>query len=77
MKCQSCEKQKDKLNVVRSKVVKSLDLKLCSSCKFEGYEPRWTIILGARSQLNLDVVGELVSKRLYLGEEIRLVEVLA
>lgn len=77
MKCQSCEKEKDSLVLVRSKVVTSLDLKLCPACKFEGYEPRWAIVLGARSDLNLDVVKNLVAKRLYIGDEIRLVEVLA
>lgn len=77
MKCQSCEKDKAKLKVVPSKVVPSLDLKLCPSCEFDGLEPRFVIILGARSGGNEEVIRELVKNRQYLGDEIKLHEVLA
>lgn len=77
MKCQSCEKDKAKLHVVKSRVIPSLDLKLCPSCKFDGLEPRFVIILGARSGGREDVIKELVRERKYLGEDITLHEILA
>ena len=76
MKCQSCELDKAQLSIVSSKIVTTLDLKLCPACKFEGYEPRWVIILGARSKVNSPEIAGLVSKRKYLGEDIKLSEIL-
>lgn len=77
MKCQSCEEDKAKLHVVRSEIVPSLDLKLCASCKFDKMEPRFVIILGARSGADKDKIREIVRDRRYIGEEITLHEVLA
>lgn len=77
MKCQSCEQDKAKLHVVQSEIVPSLDLKLCASCKFDNLEPRFVIILGARSGADRDKIKEVVRERRYLGKEITLHEVLA
>lgn len=77
IRCVSCDKQKDKLHRVQSTVVESLELKLCAACSFDDYEPRWVIVLAARSGVNVDRVKELVTNRKYYGDDIELREVLA
>jgi hypothetical protein len=77
MTCQSCEKLKEKLNIVRSSLVPSLDLKICHTCKYDEMEPRWVVVLAARSGKSPDKVVECVKSRRYLGDEIKLAEILA
>lgn len=76
MKCQSCGKQKENLHKVQSRLIKSMDLYLCTDCKRAKYEPRWLVVLAGRSY-GAEAVEEVVTKHRYLGEDIALRELLA
>ena len=77
MTCQSCEQVKAKLQIVQSEIIPSLSLKLCASCKFDKLEPRFVIILAARSGGREEKIRGVVRERRYLGKDITLHEILA
>lgn len=76
MNCQSCGAQRNKLHKVQSRLIKSMELYLCTDCKKAKYEPRWLVVLAGRSY-GAEAVEEIVTKRKYLGKEIELKELLA
>lgn len=68
MLCQSCNQQKFKLERMQSKLITSMELNLCLSCKQQGFEPKYIIIIAYRSGISL--ANEFIRKRKYSGEEI-------
>jgi hypothetical protein len=65
--CDSCGGQRFNLTSVKSKLLDTMTFNLCSLCKDEGKEPRWLIVLAARSGQN---VAPWLSNKRYDGEEI-------
>lgn len=76
MNCQSCEKPRNNLHKMKSKLIPSMDIYLCTDCKKSKYEPRWLVVLAGRS-FGAERVEEVVTKRRYLGDEIALKELVA
>ena len=74
--CQSCEEQKMTLRRVRSTLIKSMEIFMCAGCIANKYEPRYLIILCARSFGFNDSVRKIISDRRYLGEEISASDIL-
>lgn len=74
--CQSCEKQKMTLRKVRSALIKSMEILLCAGCIDKKYEPRYLVILSARSNGFSDNVRRIINDRRYLGEEISASDIL-
>ena len=72
--CDSCEKQKAELRLVKSKVVPDLNLLMCKACISDRFEPRWCLILAGRSYGH-DKVKEWINKRRYFGDTISFSEV--
>lgn len=72
--CSSCELQKNRLYLVKSKLVGS-QLYMCQSCIDIGFEPRWAIILASRS-FGPEFVRKYIKDRKYFGDEIKAQEVI-
>jgi len=72
--CDSCEKQKAELRVVKSKVIPDVNLLMCKTCISNRYEPRWCLILAGRSY-GPKKVKDWINKRRYLGDVISFSEV--
>lgn len=72
--CSSCAKPKDKLIPTPSKLM-PIRLYLCQSCVDRQLEPRFTIILRARTDKNLDAVADYIKDHRYLGNTITAEEV--
>jgi hypothetical protein len=69
MLCYSCNKQKNQLSPVDSKIIKGSKLLMCATCIEGGFEPKWAIIMGGR-QFGPEYVKEYILKRKYVGQEI-------
>ena len=69
MLCYSCNKPKNTLNPVESKILKGQVFLMCQTCIENKFEPRWAIILGGR-QFGIEKVRDFISKRRYVGKEI-------
>lgn len=67
--CYSCNKGKERISAVKSKVLPQVNLMLCESCVSENLEPRWAIIISGR-QNGADFVKKYVLNKKYIGEEI-------
>lgn len=65
--CDSCGGQRFTLTSVQSRLLKTMTFNLCNDCKEVGKEPRWLIVLAARSGQD---VNHWLSERLYDGEDI-------
>lgn len=76
MKCYSCNKQKNGLHPKKSELLHGVISLLCQTCIDAKYEPRWVIVLAARSK-GADTVREFIIKRRYLGNEILANELIA
>lgn len=76
MNCQSCNEQRNKLHRVKSALIPSMEINICSDCKSSKMEPRWIVVLAGRSH-GAEHVQEVVTKRRYKGREIELKELLA
>lgn len=76
MKCYSCNKQKNELHPKKSELLSGVSSLLCQMCIDSKYEPRWVIVLAARSK-GPDIVKDFIIKRRYIGEEILANELLA
>ena len=76
MKCYSCNKQKNGLHPKKSELLNGVISLLCQSCIDFKYEPRWVIVLAARSK-GPDAVREFIIKRRYVGNEILANELIA
>lgn len=69
MKCTSCNKNKAELHPKKSDILKGVSLVMCQACIDAGFEPRWAVVLGARSNGPASVKNY-ITKRLYFGREI-------
>lgn len=68
--CQSCGEQKMSLRKTRSSLIKTMELVMCETCINHKYEPRFIIILAARTAGIQDDVRKIINDRRYLGNEI-------
>lgn len=75
MLCQSCNKSKNQLHHVKSRILIEISLNMCQSCIDSGYEPRWVVILAARS-LGSDAVRSYIVDKRYVGPTITGVEII-
>lgn len=75
MLCSSCNEQRAELHPKNSKLIKGIKLVLCNECIKAKREPRWLIILCARTNGPLSVV-DWVTNRRYVGKEITGAELL-
>lgn len=77
MKCAVCDKHKATLKPRKSKLT-GANLLLCVSCFDNKYEPRWAIIVVARSPKmgGLVAVRDYIRNHKYVGEKIRADEIL-
>lgn len=75
MKCQSCNKDRHKLKVVYSDLLPGITFNLCDTCSERNYEPKWAIVVAARSY-GVDVVTKHIKQRKYVGSEITLNDVI-
>ena len=69
MLCYSCGKQKNDLVSKKSALLHGINLFMCQTCIENKYEPRWVIILAARSN-DANYVRDYIVKRRYVGNEI-------
>lgn len=68
--CQSCGDQKMSLRKIKSSLIKTMELIMCASCINSKFEPRFIVILAARTGGNTDNVKRIIIDRRYLGAEI-------
>lgn len=68
--CQSCGEQKMSLRKIKSSLIKTMELIMCNTCITHKYEPRYIVILAARTVGLEDGVRKVISDRRYLGNEI-------
>ena len=74
--CQSCGEQKMSLQRTKSSLIKEMDLTMCATCIDKKYEPRFIIILSARSYGMNDAIKRIISDRRYVGEVIAASDIL-
>lgn len=74
MVCSSCNKQKAELHPRKSKLITGMNLYLCDGCTRAKMEPRFAIILCARSN-GPESVTDYIKNRRYFGEEISAKEI--
>jgi hypothetical protein len=74
MNCQCCNKQKARITAQDSQLVKGNKLLLCTECRKAGHEPRYFVVIAARSGKN---VREFVVGARYCGAELTANEVIA
>lgn len=72
--CYSCNKSKANLNLKRSSLL-AINLLMCDTCISSKFEPRWTIILCGR-QHGHETVKDYITKKKYVGEDIKAAELL-
>jgi hypothetical protein len=72
--CYCCNKSKANLNLKRSSLL-PINLLMCDTCISSKFEPRWTIILSGR-QYGHETVKDYISKKKYVGEDIKASELL-
>ena len=76
MKCYSCNKQKNELHPKKSELLVGVISLMCQTCVDSRFEPRWVIVLAARSK-GADTVRDFIIKRRYVGDEILANELIA
>lgn len=69
MNCQGCGAARNKLKIIQSQTLRNKKFNMCSDCISNKIEPRWAIILSARS-FGIDHVLDLVNNRQYKGADI-------
>lgn len=74
MNCNACGKQKKNLRAVESRSFPGRNFYACSSCRQEGYEPRYLIILAIRSGIR-GGVEDVIREGCYIGDRILAEEV--
>jgi len=72
MNCQCCGKQKQRVNAKDSELIGGNKILLCTECRKQGHEPRYFVIIAARSGKN--VRDYIVSGR-YCGADLAAAEV--
>ena len=76
VKCYSCNKQKEQLHPKKSELLDGVISLMCQTCIDSKFEPRWVIVLAARSK-GADIVKDFIIKRRYIGNDILANELLA
>jgi hypothetical protein len=76
MKCYSCGKQKNELHPKKSELLDGVSSLMCQTCIDSKFEPRWVVVLAARSK-GADIVRDFIIKRRYIGDEILANELIA
>ena len=76
MKCYSCDKQKIELHPKKSELLDGVISLLCQTCIDAKLEPRWIVVLAARSK-GADHVREFIIRRRYIGKDILANELIA
>ena len=76
MKCYSCNKQKQELHPKKSELLDGVVSLLCQTCIDSRLEPRWIVILAARSK-GPDTVRDFIIRRRYVGKDILANELIA
>jgi len=74
--CQSCSQQKMTLRKVRSSLINSMEIVMCSTCISNKLEPRYIVIIAARTSGIGNEVRRVISERRYLGEPIAASDIL-
>lgn len=69
MKCSVCSESRNETVNRQSKVLPSMSFNYCSSCDKGGFEPRFAIVLAARS-FGSGAVSDYVRNHKYIGEKI-------
>ena len=69
MICSVCDKQKAEVKRRKSKLLPGMHYLACETCISENKEPRYIVIMAARTH-GLEHVAKVISKRLYNGKEI-------
>lgn len=72
--CSCCGHQKNEVHSVPSKLLSAIFL-LCPTCKEHKHEPRFAVILAARSPEPPKTLGPVIVDRTYCGEKIVIGEV--
>lgn len=73
MVCTVCQQPKNELTPSKSQLMNGLNLFRCTVCHAGKKEPRWAIILTAKTMGN-DAVRPWVLHHRYVGDEIKLSE---
>ena len=76
IECSSCRKQKNEVHPKKSDIIKGVTVLMCQTCIDNGFEPRWTIVLGGR-QYGFDAIQNYIVKRKYVGADITAHEILS
>ena len=76
MKCYSCNKQKNEIHPKKSELLDGVVSLMCQNCIDLRYEPRWVVVLAARSK-GPDTVRDFILKRRYIGNDILAHELIA
>ncbi len=75
MTCSSCNKSKASVVVKSSSLLPGMTVYLCSTCSEHKYEPRWMVILAARTY-GIARVRDIILKDRYLGQKISAHEII-
>lgn len=67
--CASCRKQKYEVHPHKSSLITQIDLLMCRTCIRKGFEPRYIIVLAARSGM-LREASHFIVNDLYIGDRI-------
>lgn len=67
--CQSCGAQKMSLRKIKSSLITTMELVMCATCIASKYEPRFIVILAART-IGMNGVKKFIIDRRYIGDEI-------
>lgn len=73
MNCQCCHKQKSRVGPKDSKLVRGNKLLLCTECRRDDHEPRYFVIIAARS--GKDIRDYIIQGR-YCGAELAAADVI-
>jgi len=68
--CQVCNNSKANLERITSRFVPGWEINICSTCKNKKYEPRFLLVLAARSGPMSDKLKSAIKSNLYCGESI-------
>jgi len=69
LKCSVCNGIKNTLTLSPSQIMPKMNLYLCNTCLAQGYEPRYLVVLAARS-FGADYVKKFLDGNLYVGKPV-------
>jgi len=76
MICASCGEAKAELHAKRSQLFNSMKILLCNSCTESKYEPRYLVIMYARSRGVDAILSKVINQRRYVGKTIEATDVI-